>query len=194
MMKFCLSIVALVLLLPCAVNAQDYPKAEVYGGYQLLRNAEDVETVNFHGFQAAVEGNLTQYFGLVGEFGLGVNTLGQEITGAPVDVRVKQYTFLAGPRVSYRTEKVRVFGHALFGGDRIDGGASFEGVSAGIAITPFTMAFGGGIDFSVNDRISIRAAQFDYMTSRATLLDLTAWMNQFRYSGGLVIKFGGDYE
>ncbi|NLT65146.1 MAG: outer membrane beta-barrel protein [Acidobacteria bacterium] len=194
MMKYLLSAMAAVLLLPFAASAQDYPRAEIFGGYQFLREVgtEGTGTLNYHGFLTAVEVNAHSNFGIVGEFGLGFADAGQDLTESPAEITLKQFVFMGGPRVSYRSDAVRVFGHALFGADRFSTGAAFSGISENASLTPFMMAFGGGIDFVVNDRISVRPAQIDYVTSRLSFEGVTGWMKQIRYSGGLIFKFGGD--
>ena len=162
--------------------AAEYPAAEVFGGYQLLHS----EDMNMHGFSGAVEGNITQNFGIVGEYGLGIKTE----TFSGTDVTIKEHSFMAGPRFSYRADKFRVFGHALFGGNRLSGGASVEGISAGASTTGFGMAFGGGVDFAASQRIWIRPVQFDVFRIHHSVMDVSGWGTQYRYSAGIVFKFG----
>lgn len=190
-MKLRVAVIAVIFLLPLAAVAQDTPKAEVYGGYQFLRTVEEgVDGLNFHGFLASVEGNLNQNVGIVGEVGYGRN--GESI--GTVDASLDQIVFMAGPRFSVRTEKVRVFAHALFGADRIGGALSFsdEGASfdASGSMTKFAMAFGGGLDLAVNESISVRPVQFDFIPTN--IGEGAGWLNQVRYSGGIVFKLGGS--
>ena len=49
---------------------------------------------------------------------------------------------------------------------------------------------GGGVDVVVNDTISIRPAQFDLLMSRFSFEDISLWESMFRYSAGIVFKFG----
>jgi hypothetical protein len=52
------------------------------------------------------------------------------------------------------------------------------------------MAFGGGLDISVSQRISIRPIEIDYLLTRYTNpLTSTNNQNNFRYLGGVVLKF-----
>ena len=71
---------------------------------------------------------------------------------------------------------VRPFVHVLGGWVRYTG----FGVS-----NNFGMAFGGGVDIKVSDRISIRAGQVDYRRSFGSVP-----LDSFRFGGGLVIHLG----
>ena len=64
-------VLALICFISIPLSAQDYPKAEVYGGYQLLHDSG----MDLHGFRGEVAGNFNSVFGLVGEFGAGMKTI-----------------------------------------------------------------------------------------------------------------------
>jgi len=165
-----------VLCIPAL--AEDTPKAEVYGGYQLLRHpgGDGYDSYRLNGFLAAVEGNLKPFIGIVGEFGYARKAW--DDYGETESFS----TFLFGPRFGYRAGKVRVFAHYLLGGlrysDTYDGGDYKE--------SRFAQAIGGGLDLTVNKMISIRPAQIDLVAIKWS----DGWEKAFRYSGGIVIKFG----
>jgi opacity protein-like surface antigen len=169
-------------VVPLQAWAQQAPKAEFYGGYALIHETD----LNMHGFLAGIEGKINDKLGIVGEFGLG--TKGMSVFG--VNVSLKAYTFLAGPRFGVRIEKVRFFGEALVGGLKFSGGTNVSGLDINVGTTAFTIAFGTGIDYSLNDKISIRPVQLDILASRASMLGETMWGNDIRYSAGVVFKFG----
>jgi hypothetical protein len=182
-MKRILITIVLAAVLPAILSAQDYPKAEVYGGYTMLREtAEDAQT--FQGFIGAIEANISKSFGIVGEFGMGMKSFNVE---EGIDQDMKQSTFLAGPRFSFRTHRLRVFTQILAGVNHISGGVNG---TASSGINAFTFGVGAGLDFSICKRISIRPVQIDYLASRMNIEGATGWMKNLRYSGGLVIKFG----
>ena len=87
------------------------PSFEIFGGYSYL-NTQDIVPVlgidaSGHGWEAAATGNVNNWFGLTGD-----------ISGHYSDflgVNVRDYNFLFGPTVSYRTPKLTPFGHTLFG-------------------------------------------------------------------------------
>jgi hypothetical protein len=67
MMRKVLIAVSLVLLVPLATMAQqEYPKAEIFGGYSFFRANPD--KVNLQGWDASVTGNITNWFGVEGDF------------------------------------------------------------------------------------------------------------------------------
>ena len=168
--------------------AQDTPVGEVYGGFQLLRHpgGDNFDSYFLKGFLGAFEGNINSYLGVVGEVGHVRKSWDEEDFSEN-----ENFTpFLFGPRFGYRTERVRVFGHYLLGGIRYaySYSDSFEDFSA--SGTQFSQAVGGGVDIALNDTISIRPAQVDVVMVRWSEGDFTEWENLFRYSGGIVIKFG----
>ncbi len=189
MNKGLLIALALVVLSPVVLSAQDVPKAEVYGGYLMVH--EENSTGN--GFLGAVEGNINKSFGIVGEFGYNAQTQ-KNFDDSGVNVKFKLYDVLAGPRVSYRTDKFRVFAHALFGYHRLSAEAKYAGYGAESS-NDWGMAFGGGVDVSASKLISIRLAQVDWLAVhynfRSSISGGGEWSNALRYSGGIVFKLGG---
>lgn len=184
-MKKLIVTIALSSLFCIPVLAQDTPAVEVYGGYQLLHHGGGTygeltyDSYNLNGFLASVEGNVKPYFGIVGEFGYNRKSWDEYSETESFT------TYLFGPRVSYRAEKFRVFGHYLLGGahykDDYTGGSYTDNL--------FTQAVGGGIDITISDLISVRPAQIDMVSVRWTDAG-TYWENHFRYSGGVVFTFG----
>ena len=75
-----------------------------------------------------------------------------------------------------------LFGVAHVGGD--------NGLAFSDSNNTFAMAIGGGVDFKVSHRFSIRPLQVDYLMTRFTELGLGA-QNQYnlRVSSGVVFRF-----
>jgi Outer membrane protein beta-barrel domain len=173
--------------------AEDAPKAEIFGGYQLLRHGsgtdgEDAyDSFNYNGFLTAVEGNVKPYFGIVGEFGY-VRKTWDDSYGS---YKEKVSSFLFGPRFGYRAGKVRVFGHYLLGATRFAWDETYTEGSGSGSDSNFSQAIGGGLDIAVNKTISIRPAQLDLVSVRWSEGASSSWENLLRYSAGVVIKFGG---
>jgi opacity protein-like surface antigen len=182
MMKKLLLAVPLMLLFPFVLSAQEHSIAEVYGGYQLIHDSD----LNLNGFIAAVEGNVTPSLGIVGEFGFGTKSISE----LGIDVSTKAYTFMGGPRLSYRADKFRAFGHVLVGGNRLSVSTDMMDMSVGASTTGFSMALGGGIDVVLNSGISIRPVQLDWLHTRFSVMGESAWENQLRYSAGIIFKLG----
>ncbi len=121
---------ALILVAAAPVRAQDYPKAEVFGGYQYIRL--NPGGANCQGIGGSAAGNLNNWFGVVGDFGY------CRVTGLPSGTSAHAVNYLFGPRVTYRSYgKLTPFGHVLFGGQHF-------GVTGGGTANAFAMALGGG--------------------------------------------------
>ncbi len=162
--------------------AEEYPTAEVYGGYQvLIPNLGD----NMHGFAAGAEYNFSPVLGIAGDFGFGKKT----VNNPGYSIVNKDYSFMAGPRLSYRAAKARAFAHVMIGGDHVT--SKLHSVLIGLlpsaaGETNFRMAFGGGLEFNLTDRLAVRPAQLDLLE----LYNHGSFDTGLRYSAGLVFKIG----
>jgi hypothetical protein len=95
------------------------------------------------------------------------------------------FEYLFGPRFSARTRRATVFGHILAGGVKhwqdspgYEQPATFKGGG-------FAMAFGGGFDVNVSERIAIRVAQVDWIPIRED----GCWINNtVRFGFGIVFR------
>lgn len=108
------------------------------------------------------------------------------------------YTALAGPEIRIPIPKVKPFGEVLFG---ISGSNGYTNLNKAVVAAggaslnirgehPFTMALGGGVDISVSRRLSIRPIEADYvLTLFNNRFTNDSKQNNFRYCGGLVLKF-----
>lgn len=206
-MKRLLSVTSLVLFACLSASAQEYPKAEVFGGYSYFRANGGA---NLHGWNASVSGNLNSWFGLVADFSGHYDSTSSRsqfsfpgfpgfpgIPGSPplsiaVSSDTRVHTFLAGPRFSYRKkERITPFAHALFGASRrhaeteviLDGASRtfFSGNN-----TSFAAAVGGGVDVELSKNIALRVVQAEYVLTRSFGFN----GNNARVSTGIVFRFG----
>jgi hypothetical protein len=173
-----------VLLLGFSVfaAAQDGPIAEVFGGYSYVRcdpNEEDA-TCSLNGWNAAIEFNVHNNVGVVVDFDGAYGTIKDEDGADLTDIKI--HSFLFGPRFKMQSGRVIPFIHALFG----DVHLNIDDVEIGRSEDHFAMAFGGGLDISVSDRISIRPAQLEYVTFKRQSI----FYDNFRYSAGIIINIG----
>ncbi|MCI0349811.1 MAG: porin family protein [Acidobacteriales bacterium] len=169
--------------------AQDtVPAFDIFGGYSYL-NTEDVVPAPFsvdlsgHGWDLAGTAHLNNWFGVTADLsGYYTDVF---VGGANVDVSA--HNFLFGPTVSYRTSKYTPFAHSLFGASRASVDLGFLapfGFSA--TDTAFAMALGGGVDWHLNERWSVRPVQLDYLMTRFA----SDTQNNLRFSIGVVVRFG----
>ncbi len=155
-----------MLFLPLTAVAQDSPKAEIFTGYSYLRS----EGVNAHGFNGSIAGNINKNFGVVADLGVYRASESGE-SGTAV-------TYLFGPRISGRSDKVDPFFHVLFGGARVS--------AVGESDHAFAFAIGGGLDIKASNSVAIRVAQIDYLGSRFG----GETQSNFRFSVGIVFRIG----
>ncbi len=170
--------------------AQDVPAVEVFGGYSYLRvnppsDMEDADAVSMNGWDASVAINGNRWLGFVADFGGYYDSSSVDFGEESYDQDVRIHSIMFGPRFAIRQGKVTPFAHALFGYARLTSDVEGEEV---LHENDFAMAFGGGVDINVNDRIAVRPVQVDYL---AVKYGLTGdFLNNFRYSAGIVFKFG----
>jgi len=179
-----------LLLISTIAAAQDIPKMEVFGGYSLHHQNH----WNLNGFTAEYEYNVKSKIGFVGDISYGRKSV--EGATANLSPTFENFLLLGGPRFSYRSEKVRIFAHILGGGERlkVQGSTSGYGIPMTRPYTNIAIVFGGGADFPIKGNFSVRLAQLDWV--RGKLPDVKVgnvtthpWVNQFRYSAGIVYKF-----
>ena len=185
------------------------PRWEVFAGYSYLRAVPTLADGNrlefLNGGSTSIAFNFNRYLGLVGDFG-GFNDtrLLLEGTGgvASVDHQVDSgsvFTFLAGPKFSYRKySRINPFAQVLFGGVHASA-VELSGCPAGCAALPslpvetaFALTAGGGLDIKVLRRFSIRLLQAEYLMTNFKNLSTgsSATQNDMRLSSGIVFRFG----
>jgi opacity protein-like surface antigen len=229
MIRFSAAAITLIALSSSLAFAQDsVPKVQVFGGYSFMhtgtgglsdstlnvdlrQNPGTLTTGrNFNGWSAEAQYNFDRWIGIVADFG------GQY--GTPFTARIKgvsglptmtEYSFLAGPVVSYRAKaRITPYVHALFGWDRARLGAStITGTTSPVTsftstYTSFAIVFGGGADYKLSRHFALRLGQLDYFR---TTLDLNSLYggafgpgrfqgiptheNNLRFATGIVVQF-----
>ena len=163
----------------------DYKKWEFFGGYSALHfdnlggdtNSAAVNDVlgekqTLRGFELAITRNFHKYVGAKFDYSLHLreDNFTRTLASGTVDTTVQN--FLGGIQVKNNMEdgpRFKPFGHALFGVanqkvdvDSPDLPALFGVNDFHVNETSFSMAFGGGIDIKLNNRLDVRAAQVDW--------------------------------
>ncbi len=185
----------------------DTPTIELFLGYSHFRGAPTLSAgnrmVGLNGGSASIAFNFNRYLGLVGDFG-GYDNTELRLSGPGAnpprvaDADGTVYTFLGGPRISYRSpSRFTPFAQALFGG--VNASEVTLSGCTGALCTPlpkqiaFAMTAGLGLDIRLTHHISIRAVQAEYMMTRFP--DPTTGssnsQNDVRLSSGLLFLFGG---
>lgn len=176
-MRKVVGLMGLVLLLAGTTMAQETPQVEVSAGYSFVRDTSGGPGSNLHGGSGSIAGNLNNWFGVVGDFG------GYKVTGLPSGLDARMFTYLFGPRLSYRQVRAMTpFAQVLVGGAHAS--ARLGGVSGSANAFAFTV--GGGLDIRASEHVAIRLVQTEYL--------LTRFGNQrqdnVRFSAGIVFRFG----
>ena len=192
------AMIFMVVLTGSLAFAQDAtPKVQVFGGYSFMRTGtgglspSSLDTdlhqfpntfalgSNFNGWNAEAQYNFDRWIGIVADFGGEYGTpFTAKAQGASRLPSMTQYSFMAGPVVSYRAKaRITPYVHALFGWDRVSMGATTiigtasPVTSSASTYTAFAMAFGGGVDYKLSRHFALRLGQVDYFR---TTLDLNS--------------------
>ena len=162
-MKTLLMAVTILVWGVSAMAQEEYPKAELFGGYQFTHLGP---SLNVNGWNAAVNGNINRWVGVTADFSGSYKGGGH------------MYTYMFGPAFCVRTKTVTPFVHALFGGTTIGEGGGNGGA--------FSMGLGGGMDVNAGRHLALRLLQADWFLLHAG--GETAKKN-VRVSTGLVFRF-----
>jgi hypothetical protein len=185
-LRFIVPLLCLVTIFGISASAQEQPKIDVFAGYSYLRSypaTPGVGGFNLNGGSASAAYNLRDWVSGVADFG-GYN-IG---TANGVNVNNHVLTYMFGPRFTYRGyRKISPFGQVLFGAAR-EGSGVFANANSHTALAT---SFGGGVDWNVRDRFSIRPLQFDYILTHfpEATGGTNLTQNNLRVSAGIVFHF-----
>ncbi len=206
--KVVVSLLGFAALCGVTTNAQEAaPKFDVFAGYSYVRGVPSagslIGSVSLNGGDASAAYHFNNWLSGVADFGA-YHT--GSIRGSVVDGTLSTYLF--GPRASYHHfRRITPFGEVLFGvghaGTAVfnlagtnSGQNGVASSNAGIVFSTassqnaFAMTVGGGVDYRVSNRLSIRAAQVDYLLTRFNELGIgTQTQNNLRVSTGVVFRF-----
>jgi hypothetical protein len=146
----------MAMLASLTTHAQEFPKAEMYGGYSYVNIDTNGVTSrqSANGWEAAASGNFNKWLGVEADVAGYYKTYGVSGLG---DVKATDYSYGAGPRINFRP----LFMHALIGGDHLTG--SLNGVSE--SQDSLAGAFGGGVEWPISTHLSARGS-VDYVFTR----------------------------
>ena len=204
-------LITLFLLGSLSAKAED--RLELFGEYSYLHfspTITGVQSRSFNGGGGGAQLNFLKIFGLKADFmGYGSTTFTRTysnpviipgngtIPAGTYTTQGDMFTYLFGPVLRIPTPLIKPFGEVLFGGSYTNAYVNLSkqidqagGTISSPSQHPFTMAAGGGVDLSVSHRVAIRVAEFDYVLTRYTNpLTSTNNQNNFRYCGGVILKF-----
>lgn len=168
-------------------SAQDTPKVDLFGGYSYMHGNVVIsgQGISLNGASGSVAYNYNRWVGFV--FDLGTYYQGN-VAGNGRTLSVTTYLF--GPRISWRkSEKWIPFGQILLGGGH-GGGTLYTGGSSPLGTqNSFAMTVGGGVDWKLQSRFSVRLFQMEYLRTQFNN-GVNFNQNSLRISAGVVFHFG----
>ena len=196
MRKYVLVAVALLLAAGFAL-AQDFPKVETSPAFMYIRtpiNLGGVSTsFNCAGGGGTIAYNITSAVGIAADMG-GCKYLGQTLPELSSKVDGSAFTYLFGPRFTYRSKSAfRPFAEINVGGARLKFTANNCSSDCSVSTNAFAMTAGGGFDIQLSKKISLRPVQAEYLYTRFGNQNGFNFGNQnsFRLKSGIVIAWGG---
>ena len=190
-LRVVVSLLGLASLFAVGAQAQEERKTfDVFAGYSYVRanpSTGSSDSFSLNGGSASVAYNVNNWLSGVADFG-GYHTTNGLASG--LDGTLSTYLF--GPRVTYRRfRRVTPFGEVLFGVAHTGGGVFSTNSQNG-----FAMTVGGGVDYRLSSRFSIRPLKVDYLLTRFNEFDTTTLnttgrqtQNNLRVSTGIVFRF-----
>lgn len=158
--------------------------ADIYLGYSYTRQqyGAGINKFNMNGGIGQITFS-PKWIGFVAEVG-GSNV--STINGLPASGQL--YSYMGGPRFSFRHGPLQPYVQGLFGAAHIT--PSLQAALGSTSANSFAMAVGGGLDLKVSHHFAVRLAQLDYfMTRLNSPTNFRFTQNNFRYSAGIVFRF-----
>jgi hypothetical protein len=193
--KVVVSLFGFLFLFAAASRAQEGSRISVFGGYSYVRaNPSDnsgLGSFSMNGGDFSAAYNVNGWLSGVADIGgyhatrpLNCAALGCSGTG---DFKGNTWTYLFGPRVTFRHfGRVTPFGQVLFGVAHTTPNVFLTNNQ-----TDFAMSVGGGFDYHLSHRLSIRPVQLEYLQTHFKEFDVIdrQIQNNLRLSTGIVFRF-----
>jgi hypothetical protein len=165
-------LVGTLSLAAIAQEAQNAPKAEVFGGFQYTHFNGGP---NASGWDTGLTGNITNWFGISADF--------SGTYGSQDGVSLHNYTYTFGPVVSLRENRTFTpWAHFLAGGNHATAG--YGGVSG--SDSGFAMMFGGGLDITAGQHLAVRGIQVDWLSIHS---DGISNSKNMRIVSGILLRY-----
>jgi len=169
------------------------PTIDIFGGYSYVRANTVVSgrPFNMNGASGSLAYNFKDWLGVVAD--VGVYHQGN-VTANNLSLTISTYQF--GPRVTLRRFRLLVpFGQVLAGVGHAGGTLYTSSLGGGLAPlganNAFVLTAGGGADLKLNQLLSIRLLEADYLYSQfRNGRDHDGRQNNVRLSAGIVFSFG----
>ena len=190
-----------------ALRSGGAPRLELFLGYSNVLAAPmslGNRIADLQGGDTNIAFNLNRYVGLVGDFaGYHADTLTFNGAGGlsrDIGADGKVFTYMGGPRLSYRRPRFTLFAQALLGDANarkvtINGCTGFPSCTPLPSENVFALALGGGLDVNIHRHIAFRIIQAEYLMTRfmdpSSGAGTSGIRNNVRLSAGIVFRSGG---
>src|SRR5262249_35552281 len=151
-----------------SASASDLSRFDVSVGYSYVRGRTVIATgccFNMNGGSTSVNVNLSDWIGIVGDFGAFYT---HSVQNRGFSLSMITYTF--GPRLTiHKNSRLSLYVQTLYGGGHAGGTLYTRGFKVNSNLGPrnaFAMDLGGGLDWNVSRRIGFRAAQLDWLFTK----------------------------
>ena len=201
--KRCALIVFALLCSTVAVNAQENPRFEIFGGYSygqlnpggrlVAQTNPDGKHFGLSGWHAAGQARVYRGLGFVVDFRGYAGTSDVELAAE----HSRYYSYLAGPQFNFRRlSHLNLFAHGLVGVARNRVYLKTGNPADDQHLTRFAGAFGGGLDVGVSKHLALRAIEADYVLNSFPNINslgetVGAHQSNTSVSAGIVFRFGG---
>jgi outer membrane protein OmpA-like peptidoglycan-associated protein len=189
-----------------AGESRDFPRFELFLGYSNILAtpmSPSNRIADVQGGDTNLAINFNRYFGIVGDFaGYHADTLTFNQPGGPardVGADGKVFTYMGGPRLSFRQRRFTLFAQALVG-DANAQKVTVNRCSGSPVCVPLpsenvlAVAVGGGLDLNVHRHFAIRLFQAEYLMTRfrdpTSAAGTTGTRDNVRLSAGIVFRSG----
>lgn len=177
-----------------AQTTDDYRKNEFFVGYSY--HSADINTLTIdpertgqHGLNLAYTRNVSPHVGLTADISAHFKRNSAATATGTFESKRDQYYFLGGVQFAASNQRrVRPFAHALVGASLFRGLTTDRSPAGNVFTiddaTSIALAFGGGLDVRVGERVHVRLIQADY----APTFFGPGRQDNFRLSFGVVFK------
>jgi opacity protein-like surface antigen len=173
----------LLVMVACSLSMAQTPRVEVFGGYSFLHEPSE----NLHGWNGAATVYLRRNLGITADFAghYSSNSFTAALTTFNLNTHLFSYTF--GPTLAlHNSSRFTPFAHVLFGGTRFTSKVTSSTINSNGSTNVFTFIGGAGLDIRVGHNLAVRPVQLEYEGLHFT----GGWMNNMRYSAGVVFRWG----
>jgi outer membrane protein OmpA-like peptidoglycan-associated protein len=193
-----------------SMGPDDYPRLELFIGYSFWQATPETNrnrVLYLNGGSTSIAFNVTRHVGLVFDLaGFSDRKVRLPLNGIPptevVNASGNVFTFMAGPRVSFRRDRLTPFGQVLFGAV-LASAVTIDGCSGTFAscrplaqARDYAATAGGGVDLTLTRHLAWRMFQLEYLLTgfrnAASPTGMKSWEGNIRISTGIVFRSGGN--